>query len=189
MTEPLFSSPQQIEAQFRKFVDDGDFYGMGPFLIHVLPRLSETEIREEEVQRALEFVIGYRFNDGRLKEALSYYAYFGAIGMPTEKRVELINKLLDYVFDHAEELDQENWNELIQFLALQVNYLRVYSENHKAADEIMLAHEQVAEKQKFMIAGERGETGEFLSDFISLFYSQLSDEEAADYASQLILKN
>lgn len=189
MNEPDFSIPAFITKQFYTLKEGAEFYKMGPLLIEIMKRRAEVDISDDELKAAFYYVIQYHQNDGNVDKALPYYIRsFAVDGINDEKRLEYVETLSKFLKQHEEELVWDDYQDVIKHLRRQINYLEVYSENTSLIAELNIMDGRLSAKQKYAEQREEGPMRDYILGLMSLFYQCLPDEEAVDYATQIILE-
>src|SRR5690554_6557387 len=182
MIEPDFTNPEDIKKQFYHLISEADFDRMGPWLIYILKNRNKVDIPIEHIRDAFSMVIEYRLNDGRIKEALQHMARLGSIGEITPNhRRKLVDTLLNYILNEEDQLVKSDWSELMKFLRRQIKFLQVSRSDKKLTNHLISLHETIDYKMKFASEAEESPMREYIQGFMSLFYSHLPTEEAADY--------
>jgi len=190
MSEPDFTSPEYIKKQFYQFARAADFDRMGPWLTIILKNKEDIDIPLKHLKDAFEAVIIYRLNEDKVEEALTYYVRsFGVDGIDDERRLKYAQLLSDFLQEQEDQLVWSDYQEIVKHLRQQVKYLEVYSGNKSLIAELNIIEARLRFKQKHSEQREEGPMREYISSLMNLYYQHLPDEEACDYASQIILNS
>lgn len=185
-----YSDAKYLEKQFYKLKSGAEFYKMGPLLIEIMKRRAEVDISDKELKASFHYVIQYYLNDGNLEKALPYYVRsFAVDGIDDKKRLEYIEKLVEFLKEHEAELVRDDYQDVIKHLRRQINYLQVYSENNSLIAQLNNFDGRLSTKQTYSQKREEGPLREYISGLMTLFYQCLPDEESLDYASQIVMES
>ena len=183
-----YSDSKFLEKQFIHLKEGADFYRMGPLLFQIMNNRAEVDISDSDLKDAFDMTVKYRLKDEKLDEALQYYVWsFSVDGIEENKRLEYTNLLYDFIEKNEEQLIRKDFEQILKHLKQQIKYLELYSENKAVISELKNLEEKVIFKQKFSADREEGPLQEYIEELTNLYYKNLPDEEAADYAAQIII--
>ena len=184
------SDADYLKSLFYKLKSGADFYRMGPLLIEIMKNRDEVDISNADLKDSFTLVIDYRLQDGKIDEALKYtIRSFEVDGIDDNSRLEYANLLFTFIEDNEEHLVSLDYSDIVKHLRQQVKYLEVYSDNNDLISQLTSIEARIRFKKNYSSDREEGPLREFVQELTGLFYRNLPDEEAVDYATQIILES
>lgn len=189
MSDSEYSIAEYLQKRFQYLKEGADFYKMGPLLVEILERRGEVAISESDLKDAFDLVINYRLNDGKIDEALTYLVRsFGVNGIEDEKRLKYAQLLYDFLQKQENQLVWVDYQDIIKHLRKQIKYLQVYSSNTELISQLNNMQARLQFKQSRCEQREEGPMRDYINALMNLYYKHLPNEEALDYAAQIILE-
>lgn len=180
---------EDLKQLFFKLKEGAEFYKMGPVLVQIMKHRDQVEISEAELKGSFTYVIDYRLADGKIDEALTYFVRsFGVDGIADDKRLEYARLLMDFLQRQEDQLVWADYQDIMNHLRKQIKYLQLYSSNTELVAELNSMEARLQFKKSHSEQREEGPMREYITRLMDLYYQHLPDEEALDYATQIILE-
>lgn len=150
----------------------------------------DVVVDQELIARAFDEVIAFHKRENEYLRVIELcLSKFKLVEINPSSRKEFVENLGKYLTDSKELMSKQDWSEIITLLQWQSNYLKLNGGAEDLIGQIELTLGQFSYLKKSCSIVSDGEMREFIEQTKISFLQVIPDDEALDYAAQIILSS
>lgn len=182
--------PQFINELFYQYFTELDFKRLGNILNHLLDYLGELDIPSSDIMKAFDLKIQERLYEQDKEGAINYYLKsFKVESISKTRRLLFVRLLSEFLYENKEGMVKKDWLDIIKILTYQKRFSEMQDKDSELLGEIELSIGKMSGYYSVAPDQEEGAMREYINEFQTNFFKYLPDEEATDYAAQIILNS